>query len=329
MRQLQLLLVLAQELHFGRAAQRLYISQPALSRQIRRLEEQWGIPLLERSTRQVRLTAAGRALLPRVRDAVAAGDALREAVREQERAAVGRVVLGCYVTALPVITALVERVQKQLPGREVVLREVDFVEQFRALLAGELDAALCYGPVPPGVQSLQLATERVVVCLADRHPLACRMSVTLAELAEVPVVGLSPDVPEGWRAFWAADPRPDGAPVAYTGHTATTFEGSLAAVVQGNGLRLVSAGCRELFPRPGVRYVDVADAPPCAALLAWAAPRRDTPGVVALRRAAGELAGRGAAAGGPDALWWLGIPPVERSRNQEPVFKDHQVVDHR
>lgn len=301
--QLGLLLVLAEELHFGRAARRLYISQPALSRRIRRLEEQWGVTLLERSTRRVRLTAAGEALLPRVRAAVAAADALREAVREQERAVSGRVVLGCYVTALPVVRDLVARVRGRHPGLEVALREVDFVEQYAALLGGRTDAVLCYGPVPPGVQSLRLATEPVVACLADGHPLAGGRSVTLAGLAEVPVVGLSPGVPGVWRAFWAADPRPGGAPVAYTGHTATTFEGGLAAVAQGEGLRLVSASCRELFPRPGIRYVDVADAPPCTALLAWWAARRDAPGVVALRRAAEELAAQAGDAG-PDARWW-------------------------
>ncbi|MDH2387949.1 MULTISPECIES: LysR family transcriptional regulator [Streptomyces] len=305
MRQLRLLLVLAEELHFGRAAERLYISQPALSRQLRRLEEQWGVALLERSTRRVRLTAAGEALLPRVREAVGAAEALRNAVREQERSLSGRLVLGCYVTALPVIRALLERVEERHPGLETALREVDFTEQFGALLDGRVDAVLCYGPAPRGVQSLRLATEPVVACLTDGHRLAGRRSVTLAELARVPVVGLSPAVPDGWRAFWAADPRPDGAPVAYTAHTATTFEGGLAAVAQGAGLRLVSASCRELFPRPGIRYVDVSDAPPCAALLAWAAARRDAPGVVALRRAATELAAQ-AAGDGPDARWWDG-----------------------
>ncbi|WP_149181915.1 LysR substrate-binding domain-containing protein [Streptomyces sp. TRM49041] len=312
LRQLRLLLVLAEELHFGRAARRVYISQPALSRQIRRLEEQLGVALLERSTRRVRLTAAGEALLPRVRDLVAAADGLRRSVREQRRAVSGRVVLGCYVTALPVIGALVERFGRDRPGLEVELREVDFVEQFGALLDGRVDAVLCYGPVPEGVQSLHLATEPVVVCVAEGHPVAGRPSVTSADLAGVPVVGLSPEVPRGWRDFWAADPRPDGSHVSYTAHTATTFEGGLAAVARGEGVRLVSASCRELFPRPGIRYVDVRDAPECAAVLAWAGARRDSPGVVALRRAAAELVADtpdGAPDSAPDARWWERLPP--------------------
>ncbi|MFB9392494.1 LysR family transcriptional regulator [Streptomyces coeruleoprunus] len=299
MHQLRLFLVLADELHFGRAARRLYISQPAFSRQIGRLEEHLGVGLVERSTRRVQLTAAGQALLPKVRAVVEAADALHEAVREQGRAVTGRVVLGCYVTALPVITELVSLVGRRHPGLDVELREVDFVEQAGALLDGRADAVLCYAPVPPGVQTLVMGREPQAVCLPDDHPLAGRPSVSLRDLAGLPVVGLAPAVHREWRDFWAADPRPDGTPVTYTGHAAATFEASISAVSRGHGIRLVSAACRELFPRPGIAYVDVADAPVCTAVLAWAAARRDTPGVRALRQAAGDLA----TAGDPDPRW--------------------------
>lgn len=300
--QVRLFLVLAEELHFGRAAGRLYISQPAFSRQIRRLEEHLGITLVERSTRRVQITAAGQALLPGMRALVEASDALRSAALDELRTVSGRVVLGSYITALPVVTELVALLHKRHPGLDVELREVDFVAQASALLDGSADAVLCYGPVPPGIQTLCLATEPQVVCLPEAHPLADRTSVSLAELAETPVVGLAPAVHQEWRDFWAADPRPDGTPVSYSDHAATTFESSVSAVSRGHGIRFVSAACRELFPRPGIRYVDVSDAPPCTAVLAWAASRRDTPGVVALRRAAAETAG--AAPGAPDPRWW-------------------------
>ncbi|MFF8289491.1 LysR family transcriptional regulator [Streptomyces sp. NPDC016309] len=302
MRQSRCLLVLAEELHFGRAAARLHISQPALSRAIRRLEDDLGVVLLERSTRRVRLTGAGEALLPRVRSLVTAADELRAEARVRARTLGGRVVLGCYVTALPVVTALAERVRAARPGLEVVLREVDLVEQTAALLDGRVDAVLAYAPVPAGVQALTLATERQVVCLWEGHPLAGRPSVSLAELAGLPVVGSSPLVAPVWRDFWAADPRPDGTPVAYTGHGTRTFEAGISAVAQRCGIRFVSAACRELFPRPGVRYVDVADAPLCTAVLAWSSARRDTPEVAALRRAAGGMVGRGGT--DPNPRWW-------------------------
>ncbi|QGV82944.1 LysR family transcriptional regulator [Streptomyces ficellus] len=297
-----MLLVLAEELHFGRAAGRLYISQPALSRQIRRLEELMGVALLERSTRRVELTAAGEALLPRVRAVVEATDRLREAVRERSRTLTGRVVLGCYVTALPVLTALGERLREHHPGLELDLREVDFVEQTDALFDGRVDAVLAYAPMPPGIQTLPLATERQVVCLWEGHPLAGRPSVSYGELAGLPVVGSSPRVARVWRDFWAADPRPDGAPVGYTAHRATTFEAGISAVAQGLGVRFVSASCRALFPRPGIAYVDVSDAPPCTAVLAWSSARRDTPEVAVLRRAVGGMVGVGGT--DPNPHWW-------------------------
>ncbi|GAA2493476.1 LysR family transcriptional regulator [Streptomyces gobitricini] len=302
MHQLRLLLVLAEELHFGRAARRLYISQPAFSRQIRRLEDHLGLVLVERSTRRVRLTAAGEALLPRVRALVGAADELREAVRQRARTLAGRVVVGCYITALPFVTALAGGLRDRHPGLEVVLREVDFVDQTAALLDGRVDAVLAYGPLPPGIQTLPLATERQVVCLWERHPLAGRDSVSLAELADLPVIGSSPGVARVWRDFWAADPRPGGAPVTYTGHTAATFEAGMSAVIQGHGIRFVSASCRELFPRPGIRYVDVSDAAVCTAVLAWSSARRDTPEVAALRRTVGGMVGRGGT--DPNPRWW-------------------------
>ncbi|MFE3497929.1 LysR substrate-binding domain-containing protein [Streptomyces sp. NPDC059169] len=300
--QVRLFLVLAEELHFGRAARRVYISQPAFSRQIRRLEEHLGIALVERSTRRVELTAAGRDLLPAMRALTEAADALRCSVAEEVRTVAGRLVLGSYITALPVVTELVALLQRRHPRLEVDVREVDFVAQTSALLDGSADAVLCYAPVPAGIQTLRLASEPQVACLPEGHPLADRASVSLAELAGTPVVGLAPTVHREWRDFWAADPRPDGTSVSYSTHTATTFESSVSAVSRGHGMRFVSAACRELFPRPGIRYVDVSDAPPCAAVLAWTTARRDTPVVVALRRAAADIAA--ALRGVPDPRWW-------------------------
>ncbi|MFI7415613.1 LysR family transcriptional regulator [Streptomyces sp. NPDC049627] len=306
MHRLRLLLVLAEELHFGRAARRMFISQPAFSRQIRALEEHLGVSLVERSTRRVELTAAGEALLPRVRAVVEAADSLRHAAEVEAHSLSGRLVLGSYITALPVIRLVVERMREHHPRLEIELREIDFVEQAGVLLEGHADAVLCYEPMPAGIQTLPLAAEPQVVCLPESHPLADRNTLTLAELADVPVIGLSERVPRQWRDFWAADPRPGGTPVRYTDHGAATFESSIAAVSLGHGMRFVSASCRVLFPRPGIRYVDVVDLPPCSAVLAWSATHRDSPAVAALRRVVHRLASAAGAQGAQaaHACWW-------------------------
>ncbi|MEV5238442.1 LysR substrate-binding domain-containing protein [Streptomyces cinnamoneus] len=275
--QLRLLLVLAEELHFGRAAQRLFISQPAFSRQIRALEERLGVTLVKRSTRRVELTPAGEALLPQVRAVVDAVDGLRGAVKAQARPGPDRVVLGSYVSGLPTLRILLDRLRTHHPCPELELRAVGPVDQVSALLNGDADAVICYGPMPEGIRTLPLETEPRFVCLPDTHPLADREAVTLAELAGLPVIGFPPHVSKVWRNFWAADPRPDGTPVRYTEHAGATLEACISLVSLGHGIRFISESGRDLMPRPGVRFIAVTDLPPCTALLAWPASRPASP----------------------------------------------------
>ncbi|MET8567526.1 LysR family transcriptional regulator [Streptomyces sp. NPDC004783] len=310
--QLRLLLALADELHFGRAARRMFVSQPALSRTIRALEELWGVTLVDRSTRRAELTAAGRDLLPHARAVVEAADTLRDAVREVARDGARRLRIGSYLSALPALRIMFEELRARHGAPEVDWRDVDNVEQVGALLDGRLDAVVCYGPVPEGIRALALGSETRFVCLPDRHPLADRDEVSLAQLADLPVVGFSPHVHPRWREFWAADPRPDGRPVRYTAHEVTTLESSIAHVSLGHGIRFISESCRALMPRPGVRYVAVTDLPPCTALLAWPATRPSPPALVHLRRllrerAAAHETGNVPTPGGdgvPARRWW-------------------------
>ncbi|MEU3448583.1 LysR substrate-binding domain-containing protein [Streptomyces thermolilacinus] len=282
--QLRMFLALADELHFGRAARRVFVSQPALSRRIRALEELLGVTLVERSTRRVRLTDAGRSLLPSVRAAVEAADALREAAREAARHDARRLVVGSYLSALPALRMLFDELRRLNGAPAVEWRDVDNVAQVEALLDGRVDAVICYGPVPAGVRSFRLGTEERYVCLPESHPLASREAVTLAELAGLPVVGFSPRVNPEYCGFWAADPRPDGTPVRYSAHAVTALEASITHVGLGHGIRFISGSCRHLMPRPGVRYVAVSDLPPCEAVLAWPAGRPAPPALAALLR---------------------------------------------
>ncbi|MCA6091430.1 LysR family transcriptional regulator [Streptomyces sp. SCA3-4] len=304
--QLRLLLVLAEELHFGRAAKRLFISQPAFSRQIRTLEERLGVALLKRSTRRVELTPAGEALLPHVRAVVDAVDGLHGAVKAQARPGQDRVVLGSYVSGLPALRILLDRLRREHSCPEVELRAVGPVDQVSALLNGDADAVICYGPMPEGIRTLPLGTEPRLVCLPDNHPLADREAVTLAELAGLPVVGFPPQASTEWRDFWAVDPRPDGTPVRYTEQTGATLEACISLVGLGHGIRFISESGRDLMPRPGVRFIAVTDLPPCTALFAWPASR---PASQALTSLLGALRSHLRTAGEvrhptSDKSWW-------------------------
>ncbi|KUJ67013.1 LysR family transcriptional regulator [Streptomyces albus subsp. albus] len=305
--QLRLLLVLAEELHFGRAAKRMFISQPAFSRQIRALEEHLGLPIVQRSTRRVELTAAGAALLPSVRAVVDAADTLRGAAEAHAHPAPDRVAVGSYMTALPALRILLDELRIRHPDcPEVDWHAVDNIEQVGAPLDGELDAVICYGPLPPAFETLRLGTEPRFACLPDSHPLAARESITLADLADLPVIGFSPLVRREYREFWAADPRPDGTPVRYTDHAATTLESYVSLASLGHGIRFITESCLAFMARPGLRFVPVRDLAPCTAVFAWPATRPQSP---ALRELVTVLRGHARTTGeetlrATNRRWW-------------------------
>ncbi|MES4905076.1 MULTISPECIES: LysR family transcriptional regulator [unclassified Streptomyces] len=281
-------LLLADELHFGRAAQRAFMTQPAFSQQIRSLERRLGLKLVERNTRTAGLTEAGQALLSGIRDLVEAADRLQQAVAVQKRAVSGRVVIGSLeaTTSIPPIPEIFDELQAAHPGLSIEVLRMGFADWAEALLAGDLDVAFVFPPVPPGVQTHRLATMDRVVCLHDRDPLANQGVLTLQQLADRPVVGWSPRIPKAWRDFWSVDPRPDGTPIRYAAYQTTEWEPALTAIGLGEGIMFPPEPSRWLYQRHGVAYVDVTDLTPCWTALAWRAQDRDKPTVTALRKAA-------------------------------------------
>ncbi|WP_245641182.1 LysR family transcriptional regulator [Streptomyces megasporus] len=286
--QLRLFLTLSEELHFGRAAARLYMTQPALSRQIRDLEKRLGVALFCRDSRTVGLTDAGRALVAEARAVLEAMERLRVRAGQWGRNLTGRVVIGMIgaESAMPHTHAVLERLRARHPGLTVEVRNLDFAEQAQ-LLTGGVDVAFLRPPVPPTVELLELATEPRVACLPVDDPLSDRSAVLLADLADRVFVDVPPEAPREWWDFWTANPRPDGTRVRY-GPVAHDMEALLLAVARGEGMCFLPAAARSLFPRPGVRYLAVADLPPCASVLGWLAEHRDRPVVRAVREAAVE-----------------------------------------
>jgi DNA-binding transcriptional LysR family regulator len=183
-RELAYFQAVADELHFGRAATRLGISQPALSKSIRRLERRLGVALLERTSRAVTLTGAGRVL---AREAPVALDAVAAAATRTQRAGTPepRLMLamkpGGDAGLLPAILAAYEREPGMLPV-EVVFA----ADSARLLREGQADAALLYAPPDElrGLDTETLLTEAAVAVLATTHPLAQRPSLQLADLAD-------------------------------------------------------------------------------------------------------------------------------------------------
>jgi DNA-binding transcriptional LysR family regulator len=285
--QLRLFLVLAEELHFSRAAARLFITQSALSRQIRALETHLGVRLIERSSRSVELTAAGRALLPEIRTAVTAMERVSQIAELHARDVSGHLVLGCIggEAAMPYTHAILTELRTRHPHVTYEMRSLTFGSQIGALTSGEIDAAFLRPPLPAGIQTLHLATEPRLACLAVDDPLVRLAPLTLAQLAGHVMVDMPPSVPRAWWDYWTVNPRPDGTPVRY-GPVVTDMEALLLAVARGQAIAFLPAAARELYPRPGVAYAEVSDLPLSTAALAWLSKNRTRPLVAALRRAA-------------------------------------------
>lgn len=284
---MRLFVALSEELHFRRAAARLFITQSALSQQIRDVEQRLGLRLFERTSRAVALTDAGRALLPEARAAVDAVARVRRIADAQARRLSDELVVGTVgaEAAMPHTRAVLRALLERRPRTTVRVVGLNFADHLAALGRQEVDVMFLRPPVPAGIELHHLAIEPRVACLAAGDPLAALPGVTLAQLAGRPVVAVPEEVPRVWWDFWAVDPRPDGSPVRY-GPVATDVESLLHAVADGEAMCFLPAAARDLFPRPGISYVHVTDLSPCTAALAWLAERRDEPAIGAVREAA-------------------------------------------
>ena len=186
LRQLELFSVLAEERHYGRAAVRLHVSQPALTYQIQRLEEELGLSLLERSTRKVELTAAGEALRDGARLLVDDSEALAERVRRIARGDIGIVRIGCVASALQgFIPPVVRAARARHPEVQFILSEKKTGAQLDDLVAGRLDVGLIHltTRVPAGLDVVELFSQPVGVALPDNHAAASAPLVRLEDLA--------------------------------------------------------------------------------------------------------------------------------------------------
>ncbi|MGG2464582.1 LysR substrate-binding domain-containing protein [Streptomyces sp. RGM 3693] len=188
LRQLRYFLTVAEELHFGRAAERLHIVQSAVSQQLRRLERELGTELFARSTRVVRLTEAGDRLLPYAREMLALQARAREAIDELrvEQAATVRLGTSSGLGArLDVLLAAYARLAGHAP-LELVTGSTE--ERLAKVRTGDLDATLLRGErTDPDLEFLPLWQDALMVALPARHELAARETVELARLAELPL----------------------------------------------------------------------------------------------------------------------------------------------
>ena len=272
--QLRCFAAVAEELHFGRAAARLNMTQPPLSRQIQVLERILDVQLLDRTSRSVRLTAAGRSFLPEAQRILRLAETATHVTRQVAAGRAGVLKLGfTAASAYDFLPRLVIAARTELPEVTLSLREMVTKDQVEELLAGRIDAALVRPPVVhPDLASVRALAEPMVVAVPANNPLAARARLTPADLDRESFIAYAPneahyfhDLVRDLFAEAGIQPR--------ILQQLTQIHSILALVRAGLGVALVPAAAERL------RFEDVAFRPlhlpaprPAELHLAW---RRD------------------------------------------------------
>jgi DNA-binding transcriptional LysR family regulator len=193
--QMRAFLAVAEELHFGRAAERLHVAQPPLSRTIQQLEKELGSRLFDRSTRTVRLTAAGQALVAPARNVVESLRRAEASVRAADTGHVGLVRIAfAGVSTYPLVARLARAVRSNKPGIQLELSSQNFAQPaMKKLVRGDTDLALGRWDFMPAEVSTQVVMpDSLVIAMPDTHTLAGARSISIASLAEQPFISLPP-----------------------------------------------------------------------------------------------------------------------------------------
>lgn len=248
-------IAVAEELHFGRAAERLHMTQPPLSRQIQQLEAELGVQLIDRTTRTVTLTPAGVAFLPDARRILQLAEGAAQTVRRVPAGDLGTVVIGfTAASAHAVLPPLLEATRQQLPDVKLDLREMVTAAQIEGLMTGELDLGVARPPLKrPGLVSRPLLHEQLIAALPTGHPLtALERQLTLNDLDDQDVIMYSPVQARYFNELLISTFTIAGATPRYV-QTVTQVHTMLVLVRSGIGIALVPASAATLHPE-GVEF---------------------------------------------------------------------------
>jgi DNA-binding transcriptional LysR family regulator len=268
-REIEIFLALADELHFGRTAERLHVSQARVSQTIKQVERQIGAPLFERTSRRVSLTPIGRQLqddlapaYQRILDGIARATAAGRGIG-------GVLRVGFEAPALAdLMSDTLDRFRQQAPGCEIEIREVDFTDPLRMLRSGDVDVLVTLFPLdePDLTAGPIVHSEPMVLAVSAKHPFARREGVTLEDLARDTVLRAArPPKP-----YWQDDPwfTPSGAPIT-RGQPFGTFQELMLAIANGKGICPLAAHASEFFARPNVAFIPFTGTPAVQWGMTW------------------------------------------------------------
>lgn len=293
-RDIEIFLTLADELHFGRAAERLHVSTARVSQTIKKLEQRIGAPLFERTSRRVELTPIGHRLADELRPAYQQIQDAIDGATAAARGVQGTLRVGFVGAAAgQFVLEVAEGFRKEHPESEVRLRENQFGEGLGPLRDGEIDMVLATVPVRGARQAdltggSVLFEEDRLLAVSARHPFARRASVPFADLARAKVLRTPAAVPDYWDRALVPEQTPDGRPVE-RGPAFDTVQEMLALVGAGMGTYPVPAQATSYYVRPDVAYVPIDDAPPFQWRFIWLTAAQTTR-ILAFDRAAATVA---------------------------------------
>lgn len=275
--QIEAFLVLCEELHFGRTAERLYVSQPRVSRLIVGLESEIGGLLFERTSRRVTLTPLGVQVRDRLAPAYEQLTAALTASRAAARFPAGLLRLGfAATTAGPALDRLVVAFERAYPDCAVSLREVALADSYGPLQSGEIDVLVCWLVLDdPGLTlGPELTRYPRVLAVAADHPLAGEQSVSVEVLADYPVPnwdyhGLADRV----RRAMVPSKTPSGRPVQVH-PTAVRTVGEVTSLIA-RGQVVVPTVTMQHFPTDQIVLIPIRDLPPVPLGLIWRAPHEN------------------------------------------------------
>ena len=266
LRKLRYFRAVAEELHFGRAAERLHIAQPVLSRQIRALEGELGVELFMRDRRRTVLTPAGEQLVRDAAPLLASADALLRRVRAASEG-VARLTIGFMpgITLTPVVRLLRER----HPGLDVRMLRTEWNDQVEVLHDARADVGIVRLPIDPaGLEIKPLYTEPRLAVVASAHRLAGKESIHVADLATDHLLQ-SPDAVPEWRDVAVEIRNGERRPVPEI----HSVEEKLELVAGGQGIAVIPASTANFYTRSGIEAIPVEDLGPSHVAAAWPAGR--------------------------------------------------------
>jgi DNA-binding transcriptional LysR family regulator len=288
LRDIEIFLTLAEELHFGRSAERLKVSPARVSQAIKKQERRIGAPLFERTSRHVRMTSLGEELHRRMKPAYEGIQAAMAEVTAMARRSPSALTLGVMGAQMHEMRSVLTRFRARHPAVELQFKEVFFSDPFGALRAGEVDAAITWLPVrePDLTVGAVLREEPLHLMVAVDHPLAGQESVSMEVLGDHEVPRADGPIPAYWESTVLPACTPAGRPVP-RGPAVSTFYEVLALVATGSIVCPVPDEGRRYHAQPDIVFLPIHDAPPVQWGLIWRTDRA-TPLVHALAEEATE-----------------------------------------